>query len=153
MDRPKLDIPNLISNVDLFMYLIKGIRFGTWKDRGLNWALLTFSCSPKDFNYIHHCKIYCLVLFVGQYSISQTLSFGRCVISQFWNRLYTYKVLFSLRNCQAVLVNWAWIQVACESVHPFGSLYVSGKLPTYPSPKPTLTLISQLRQNIGLGEG
>ena len=98
MDRPKLDIPNLISNVDLFMYLIKGIRFGTWKDRGLNWALLTFSCSPKDFNYIHHCKIYCLVLFVVQYSISQTLSFGRCVISQFWNRLYTYKVLFSLRK-------------------------------------------------------
>ena len=25
---------------------------------------------------------------------------------------------------------------------PFGSLYVSGKLPTYPSPKPTLTLTS-----------
>ena len=98
MDRPKLDIPNLISNVDLFMYLIKGIRFGTWKDRGLNWALLTFSYSPKDFKYIHHCKIYCLVLFVGQYSVSQTLSFGRSVISQFWNRLYTYKVLFSLRK-------------------------------------------------------
>ena len=33
------------------------------------------------------------------------------------------------------------------------SLQVSGKLPTYPSPKPTLTLISQLRQNVGLGEG
>ena len=35
----------------------------------------------------------------------------------------------------------------------FGSLYVSGKLPTYPSPKPTLTLTSHLGQNIGLGEG
>ena len=34
-----------------------------------------------------------------------------------------------------------------------GSLYVSGKLPTYPSPKPTLTLTSHLGQNIGLGEG
>ena len=31
-------------------------------------------------------------------------------------------------------------------------VYVSGKLPTYPSPKPTLTLTSHLGQNIGLGE-
>ena len=31
--------------------------------------------------------------------------------------------------------------------------YVSGKLPTYPSPKPTLTLSSYLTQNVGLGEG
>ena len=35
----------------------------------------------------------------------------------------------------------------------FGSLYVSGKLPTYPSPKPTSTLTSHLGQNVGLGEG
>ena len=34
-----------------------------------------------------------------------------------------------------------------------GSSYVSGKLPTYPSPKPTLTLTSYLGQNVGLGEG
>ena len=34
-----------------------------------------------------------------------------------------------------------------------GSLYVSGKLPTYPSPKPTLTLSSHLGQNVVLGEG
>ena len=33
------------------------------------------------------------------------------------------------------------------------SLYVSGKLPTYPSPKPALTLNSHLRQNVGLREG
>ena len=31
-------------------------------------------------------------------------------------------------------------------------VYVSGKLPTYPSPKPTLTLTSHLGQNVGLGE-
>ena len=31
-----------------------------------------------------------------------------------------------------------------------GSFYVSGKLPTYPSPKPTLTLMSHLGQNVGL---
>ena len=34
-----------------------------------------------------------------------------------------------------------------------GSSYVSGKLPTYPSPNPTLTLTSHLGQNVGLGEG
>ena len=34
-----------------------------------------------------------------------------------------------------------------------GSFYVSVKLTTYPSPKPTLTLSSYLRQNVGLGEG
>ena len=34
----------------------------------------------------------------------------------------------------------------------FGSVYVSRKLPTYPSPKPTLTLSSHLGQNDGLGE-
>ena len=33
------------------------------------------------------------------------------------------------------------------------SLYVSGKLPTYPSPKLTLTLTAHLGQNICLGEG
>ena len=34
-----------------------------------------------------------------------------------------------------------------------GSCYVSGKLPTYPSPKPTLRLSSYLGQNVRLGEG
>ena len=31
--------------------------------------------------------------------------------------------------------------------------YVSKKLPTYPSPKPTLTLTSHLGQNVCVGEG
>ena len=36
--RRKLDMSDLIdSNVDLFMYLIEGIRFGTWKVRRFNW--------------------------------------------------------------------------------------------------------------------
>ena len=34
-----------------------------------------------------------------------------------------------------------------------GSLWVSGKLPSYPSPKPTLTLSFHLGQNVGLREG
>ena len=33
------------------------------------------------------------------------------------------------------------------------ALYVSGKLSTYPSPKPTLTLSFHSGQNVGLGEG
>ena len=34
-----------------------------------------------------------------------------------------------------------------------GTLYFSGKLLTYPSPKPTSTLTSHLGQNVGLDEG
>ena len=34
-----------------------------------------------------------------------------------------------------------------------GSIKVSGKLPTYPSLKSTLTLTAHLGQNVGLGEG
>ena len=42
----------------------------------------------------------------------------------------------------------------CMERHfPVRSLYVSGKLPTYPSPKLTLTHTSHLGQNVGLGEG
>ena len=33
------------------------------------------------------------------------------------------------------------------------NIYVSGKLPTYLSPKPTITLTYQLGQNVALGEG
>ena len=39
-----------------------------------------------------------------------------------------------------------------ELVGSFGSLYVSGKLPTYSFPRPTLTLTSHLGQNFGLEE-
>ena len=31
--------------------------------------------------------------------------------------------------------------------------YTSGKLPTYHSPKPIISLTAHLRQNVGLGEG
>ena len=34
-----------------------------------------------------------------------------------------------------------------------GSIYVSGKPPTYPFPRSTLTLTSHLGQNVGIGEG
>ena len=35
----------------------------------------------------------------------------------------------------------------------FGSLYISGKLPSYPSPRPTFTLTFHLEKNVGLREG
>ena len=34
-----------------------------------------------------------------------------------------------------------------------GSIYVSGKPPTCPFPRSTLTLTSHLGQNVGIGEG
>ena len=34
-----------------------------------------------------------------------------------------------------------------------GSVKVSGKMATYPSPNPTLILTSHFEQNVGLGEG
>ena len=40
-----------------------------------------------------------------------------------------------------------------NAINGMGSLYVSGKLLTYSSPKPTITLNSHLGQNVGLGEG
>ena len=41
-------------------------------------------------------------------------------------------------------------ELITEGSRYFGSLYVSGKLPTHPSPKPTLKLTSHLRQIIDL---
>ena len=40
-----------------------------------------------------------------------------------------------------------------SSLRKLGLLYVSWKLPTYPSPKPILTLMSHLGQSVGLGQG
>ena len=34
-----------------------------------------------------------------------------------------------------------------------GSLYISGKLPTYPSPKPTFCTRCEVSFDVGLGEG
>ena len=44
-------------------------------------------------------------------------------------------------------------QILDSTSKHFGSFCVSVKLPTYPSPKPTLTLCSYLGKNVGLGEG
>ena len=43
--------------------------------------------------------------------------------------------------------------IFCSSQAYMGPLYVSGKVPTYPSPKPTFYPKWQLSVNVGLGEG
>ena len=45
------------------------------------------------------------------------------------------------------------VEVHVEMSKGFGSFNLSGKLPTHPSPKPTVILTSHLRQNVGLEEG
>ena len=49
--------------------------------------------------------------------------------------LMAFKRLFGCRPAKRILLD------------------VSGKLPTYPSPRPILTITSHLGQNVGLGEG
>ena len=43
--------------------------------------------------------------------------------------------------------------IFCSSQAYMGPLYVSGKVPTYPSPKPTFCPKWELSVNVGLGEG
>ena len=49
----------------------------------------------------------------------------------------------------------SWLLNKSASLAPkeMGSLNISGKLPTYPSPTPTLTLTSHLGQIVGLIRG
>ena len=63
----------------------------------------------------------------------------------FWFNFYLYfKTSLVFRGNQKLQVPY---------VKKNGSLYVSGKLPTYPSSKPTLTRTSHLGQNVSIGEG
>ena len=43
--------------------------------------------------------------------------------------------------------------IFCSSQPYMGPLYVSGKVPTYPSPKPTFCPKWELSVSVGLGEG
>ena len=64
-----------------------------------------------------------------------------------------HSITETVRKSLFVYVNRSPIWYGFGAGANFGSLYVSGKLPTYPSPKPTLTLSSYLGQNVGLAEG
>ena len=59
---------------------------------------------------------------------------------------------FPIQNW-TVIKQWHFLIIEDFFVKKTGSLEVSGKLPTYPSLKSTLTLTSHLGQNVGLGEG
>ena len=61
-------------------------------------------------------------------------------------------ILFPYTNVAAVSLFRASIWTPLRHVKTLGSLYVSGKLPTYSSPNTTLTLTSHLGQNVGLRE-
>ena len=82
---------------------------------------------------------------------------------KYWVWLYTWALIQS-NYCKNLAKNLLSLIIAhkCpqmqEPILPdfknrrfFG--YVSGKLPTYPSPKATLTLTSHIGKNVGLGEG
>ena len=58
--------------------------------------------------------------------------------------------LFPYTNMAAVSLFHTSIWTPLRYVKTLGSLYVSGKLPTYPSSKPALTLTPHLGQNVGL---
>ena len=61
--------------------------------------------------------------------------------------------LYPLFMFWAVTLMFHLSLVAAPTVWILESLYVSGKLPTYPSPKLTLSLTSHLVQNVGLRDG
>ena len=61
--------------------------------------------------------------------------------------------LFPYTNMAAVSLLHTSIWTPLRHVKTLGSLYVSGKLPTYPSSKPALTLTPHLGQNVGLRKG
>ena len=64
-----------------------------------------------------------------------------------------HSITETVRKSLFVYVNRSPIWYGFGAGANFGSLYVSGKLPTYPFPEPTLTLSSYLGQNVGLAEG
>ena len=55
--------------------------------------------------------------------------------------------------CTGKLHTFVYSSLKLLVVKKLGSSYFSGKLPTYPSPKPTLTFTSHILQNVGLGKG
>ena len=59
------------------------------------------------------------------------------------------KYVNKAKKCDQVVTS----HMGSNAPHENESLHVSGKLPTYLSSKPTLTLTSHLGQNFGLREG
>ena len=66
---------------------------------------------------------------------------------------YPDRIMTSFSVVPSPKVTLSPVRMGSRPCKIIGSLYASGKLRTYPSPKPTLTLTSHLRQDVGLGEG
>ena len=77
----------------------------------------------------------------GQRSQSRN---GQCGFSILFKTLF---IFYAAKNLQ--LFPYATTQ---NHIIFGGSLYVSGKLPTYPSPKPTFSPKREVSVNVGLGE-
>ena len=68
-------------------------------------------------------------------------------------QVYSWEIRHHSLVCCCGLADILYILLTARLHTPPGSIYVSGKLPIYPSPKPTLILTSHLGQNVSLGEG
>ena len=80
-------------------------------------------------------------------SFANLLEEKKIYIRKEFNLLTT---LFPYTNMAAVSLFRTSIWTPLRHVKTLGSLYVSEKLPTYPSSKPALTLTPHLGQNVGL---
>ena len=78
------------------------------------------------------------------------------------SRVSTYGKLCKLQGRLDLMLSQVWLQLSssssCANAHTMRiswiNLYVGyWKLPTYPSPKLTVTVTSYLGQNVGLGVG
>ena len=78
------------------------------------------------------------------------------------SRVSTYGKLCKLQGRLDLMLSQVWLQLSssssCAKAHTIRiswiNLYVGyWKLPTYPSPKLTVTVTSYLGQNVGLGDG
>ena len=58
---------------------------------------------------------------------------------------------------KGILVFFPWVLTkykhSCHHRKSYGSSYISGKLPSYPFPKPTFCPKWEVSVNVGLGEG
>ena len=113
-------------------------------------------CSRESLfvSYEHYISADCPILRISYLSMRD--SFDRCflfVIQFAYCCCRCFSVHFMIRlRSRLYYTEQLFVPTRKSLSGPIGSLYVSGKLPTYPSPKPTLTLTSHLGQNVCSGE-
>ena len=93
-------------------------------------------------NYLQYCKCYTFYFVIQLFSDPDKLEFKLSLLEQ-------SVIAISLsRVCDKCVRISSWF-----SRWLFGSLYIYGKLPTYPTPKPTFCPKWEVSVNVGLGEG